>query len=52
MTDGQKYFNNAPLYSVPGRVFPVEIYYTPKPAREYVEAPIRTVIQALHDDQG
>ena len=52
VTDGQKYFNNAPLYSVPGRVFPVEIYYTPKPEREYVEATIRTVIQALHDDQG
>ena len=30
---------------MPGRVFPVEIYYTPKPEREYVEAAIRTVIQ-------
>ncbi|KAM7453260.1 hypothetical protein BLSTO_05997 [Blastocystis sp. subtype 1] len=49
----QKYFNNAPLYSVPGRVFPVEIYYTPKPEREYVEAAIRTVIQIhLLEDPG
>lgn len=43
----QKYFNNAPLYSIPGRVYPVEIFYTPKPEREYVEAAIRTVIQVV-----
>jgi pre-mRNA-splicing factor ATP-dependent RNA helicase DHX15/PRP43 len=24
----QKYFNNAPLLDIPGRVFPVEIFYT------------------------
>ncbi|TPX38177.1 hypothetical protein SmJEL517_g00248 [Synchytrium microbalum] len=41
----QKYFNNAPLLSVPGRTFPVEIYYTPEPERDYLEAAIRTVLQ-------
>ncbi|KAI9295977.1 P-loop containing nucleoside triphosphate hydrolase protein [Neoconidiobolus thromboides FSU 785] len=41
----QKYFDNAPLLSVPGRTFPVEIYYTPEPERDYLEASIRTVVQ-------
>ncbi|RUS20395.1 P-loop containing nucleoside triphosphate hydrolase protein [Endogone sp. FLAS-F59071] len=41
----QKYFNDAPLLSVPGRTFPVEIYYTPEPERDYLEAAIRTVMQ-------
>jgi pre-mRNA-splicing factor ATP-dependent RNA helicase DHX15/PRP43 len=30
---------------VPGRTFPVEIYYTPEPERDYIEASIRTVLQ-------
>ena len=34
-------------------MYPVEIYYTPKPEREYVEAAIRTVIQIhLLEDPG
>ncbi|POS84561.1 P-loop containing nucleoside triphosphate hydrolase, partial [Erysiphe pulchra] len=41
----QKYFNNAPLLAVPGRTHPVEIFYTPKPERDYVEAALRTVLQ-------
>lgn len=30
----QTYFNNAPLLKVPGRTFPVEIYYTPEPEKD------------------
>lgn len=41
----QHYFDNAPLMSVPGRTHPVEIYYTPEPERDYLEASIRTVAQ-------
>mmetsp|Transcript_3416 Transcript_3416/g.4807 ORF Transcript_3416/g.4807 Transcript_3416/m.4807 type:complete len:716 (+) Transcript_3416:230-2377(+) len=41
----QAYFNNAPLLRVPGRVFPVEVFYVPEPERDYVEAAIRTVVQ-------
>jgi len=41
----QKYFNNAPFLPVPGRTHPVEIFYTPEPERDYVEAAIRTVLQ-------
>jgi len=41
----QHYFNDAPLLAVPGRTHPVEIYYTPEPERDYLEAAIRTVLQ-------
>lgn len=41
----QHYFDKAPLLNVPGRTHPVEIYYTPEPERDYLEAAIRTVIQ-------
>ncbi|KAG9290544.1 hypothetical protein G9A89_020914 [Geosiphon pyriformis] len=49
----QKYFNGAPVLTVPGRTFPVEIYYTPQPERDYLEAAIRTVMQ-IHacEDNG
>lgn len=41
----QEYFDNAPLMTIPGRTHPVEIFYTPEPERDYLEAAIRTVIQ-------
>lgn len=41
----QRYFNDAPLLAVPGRTHPVEIFYTPEPERDYLEAAIRTVLQ-------
>lgn len=41
----QKYFYDAPLLAVPGRTHPVEIFYTPEPENDYLEAAIRTVIQ-------
>lgn len=54
--DAQKfqiYFNNAPLLAVPGRTHPVEIFYTPQPERDYLEAAIRTVIQIhLSEPEG
>ncbi|KAL6214482.1 hypothetical protein ACLB2K_013916 [Fragaria x ananassa] len=39
----QHYFNGAPLIEVPGRLFPVEIFCTQQPERNYVEAAIRTL---------
>lgn len=44
----QRYFMDAPLLAVPGRTHPVEIFYTPEPERDYVEAALRTVLQ-IHD---
>ncbi len=40
----QEYFHGAPLMKVPGRTFPVEIFYTAKPERNYVEAAVRTTV--------
>ena len=41
----QKYFNDAPLIAVPGRTFPVEIFYSVEPERDYLESAIRTAVQ-------
>ncbi|KAJ9663718.1 DEAH-box ATP-dependent RNA helicase prp43 [Neophaeococcomyces mojaviensis] len=41
----QRYFNDAPLLAVPGRTHPVEIFYTPEPEKDYLEAALRTVLQ-------
>ena len=43
----QKYFTTeepAPLFKVPGRTHPVEIFYTQEPEPDYVEAALRTVL--------
>ena len=45
----QKYFSirsdvSAPLFKVPGRTHPVEVFYTENPEPDYVEAAIRTVL--------
>ena len=40
----QEYFDEAPLLDIPGRVFPVEIFYTPEPERDYLEAVVRTAV--------
>jgi pre-mRNA-splicing factor ATP-dependent RNA helicase DHX15/PRP43 len=46
----QKYFSNfatgetPPLFKVPDRTHPVEIFYTQEPEPDYVEASIRTVL--------
>ncbi|KFG51362.1 ATP-dependent RNA helicase [Toxoplasma gondii p89] len=41
----QQYFDDAPILNVPGRMHPVEIFYTPQPEKDYLEACIRTAIQ-------
>jgi len=50
-TKFQDYFNNAPLLKVPGRTFPVEVFYAAEPERNYVEAAVRTAIQ-IHKCEG
>ena len=41
----QEYFDNAPLLDIPGRLFPVEIFYTMDAEKDYLDAAIRTTIQ-------
>ncbi|OLL25801.1 putative pre-mRNA-splicing factor ATP-dependent RNA helicase prp43 [Neolecta irregularis DAH-3] len=47
----QAYFNDAPLLAVPGRTHPVEVYYTPEPEKDYLEAALRTVLQ-IHAEES
>lgn len=39
------YFNDAPIFSIPGRAFPVEILYSREPESDYLEAALVTVMQ-------
>ncbi|KAM7501144.1 hypothetical protein LguiB_000048 [Lonicera macranthoides] len=49
----QGYFYGAPLMKVPGRLHPVEIFYTQDLERDYLEAAIRTVVQIhLYEPPG
>ena len=47
----KNYFNNAPILKVPGRRFPVDIYYTKTPEPNYIEAAVLTAMQ-IHISQG
>ncbi|KAL7417260.1 putative pre-mRNA splicing factor [Mrakia frigida] len=40
-----EYFDDAPIFDVPGRRFPVEIRYTAQPEANYLHAAITTVFQ-------
>jgi len=40
----QEYFEGAPLLDVPGRMFPVEVYYTPEPEDDYLLSSVKTVV--------
>ncbi|CAN1259795.1 Pre-mRNA-splicing factor ATP-dependent RNA helicase DEAH1 [Linum perenne] len=39
------FFDSAPIYSFPGRRYPVQIYYTPTPEADYLDAAIVTALQ-------
>lgn len=39
------YFNDAPIFKIPGRRFPVDICYTKHPEANYIQAAITTVFQ-------
>jgi len=45
-----KYFDDASIFMIPGRMFPVDIYYTKAPEADYVDAAIVTVLQ-IHISQ-
>lgn len=39
------YFKGAPLLDIPGRMHPVDVFFTPSPEEDYYEAAIRTALQ-------
>ncbi|VDM26558.1 unnamed protein product [Hydatigera taeniaeformis] len=46
--DAQKFshfFDDAPIFRIPGRRYPVDIYYTKAPEADYIEAAVVTVLQ-------
>eukprot|EP00405_Crypthecodinium_cohnii_P043093 CAMPEP_0206560412 /NCGR_PEP_ID=MMETSP0325_2-20121206/20997_1 /ASSEMBLY_ACC=CAM_ASM_000347 /TAXON_ID=2866 /ORGANISM="Crypthecodinium cohnii, Strain Seligo" /LENGTH=1039 /DNA_ID=CAMNT_0054062145 /DNA_START=73 /DNA_END=3188 /DNA_ORIENTATION=+ len=40
-----EYFDNAPIFNIPGRRYPVSIHYTKAPEANYLEACVITVLQ-------
>ena len=39
------YFNQCPIFTIPGRTYPVETLYTKEPESDYLDAALITVIQ-------
>lgn len=46
----QQYFDGAPLLDIPGRMYPVEIFYTPKPVTDYLASALETVMK-IHKEE-
>ena len=40
-----EFFDNAPIFRIPGRRFPVHIYYTKAPEADYIDAVVVTTLQ-------
>jgi HrpA-like RNA helicase len=40
-----EYFDNAPVFRIPGRRFPVDIFYSKAPEADYMDAAVVTILQ-------
>ncbi|KAL7291442.1 hypothetical protein TKK_0015026 [Trichogramma kaykai] len=49
-TKFSEFFDNAPIFQVPGRRYPVDIFYTKAPEADYVDAVVVSVLQ-IHATQ-
>ena len=47
----QKYFDDAPIFNIPGRRYAVDVHYTSQPEANYLAAAITTIFQ-IHITQG
>jgi len=47
----QEYWHGAPLLRVPGRMYPVETFFTLKPEKDYVQASVE-VMALIHSQEG
>jgi len=45
-----KFFDDAPIFRIPGRRYPVDIYYTKAPEADYIDAVVVSVLQ-IHVSQ-
>ena len=39
------FFGNVPVYTIPGRTFPVEVMYAKNPVEDYVDAAVKQSLQ-------
>lgn len=39
------FYGNAPVFTIPGRTFPVEIFHSKSPCEDYVDAAVKQVLQ-------
>lgn len=46
-----KYFDDAPIFNIPGRRYPVDIHYTRQPEANYLAAAVTTIFQ-IHMSQS
>lgn len=47
----QDYWSDAPLLRIPGRMFPVETFFSLRPQKDYVESAVDVVVQ-IHAQEG
>ena len=40
-----QFFDDAPIFRIPGRRFPVDIYYTKAPEADYIDACVVSILQ-------
>ena len=45
-----QFFDDAPIFRIPGRRYPVDIYYTKAPEADYIDAAVVSVLQ-IHATQ-
>lgn len=46
----QNYFEGSPRLNIPGRMYPVDVYFSKEPEADYVEASIRTAV-TIHENE-
>lgn len=49
-TKFSEFFDEAPIFRIPGRRFPVDIYYTKAPEADYIDACVVSILQ-IHTTQ-
>lgn len=45
----QEYFDGAPRLNIPGRMYPVDVFFSKDPESDYVEAAIKTAV-TIHEN--
>jgi hypothetical protein len=47
------FFGNAPIFTIPGRTFPVDIFFSKDPVEDYVDVAVKQALQIhLQPNEG